>query len=640
LLLIFFLPCFQLKAGEVKTDSLLQVISITKVDSIKIITLLELSEVLKKTESKKAFSYANQALALAERSSYKKAIPKAYKLIADVYRLEANYIQAKDFYFKAFDLYKELNDQKGMSSASNYIGLMYDNEGLYADALKFYYVSLRINERLNDKESIAISYNNIGGVNDLLGNYEEALSFYFKSLKLKEEMKNIAGAANTNNNIGEVYKKSGRYEEAMDYYQRSLKQKKQLNNKRGMANTLNNIGEVYQLKSEYPQSLNYYQQALQLLNETDNKAGKATVYNNIGILLYRMGKNSEAIEYLKKGLSLASETGLIPEQHKAYVNLAEVYETNGNYKQANEHIKLNSALKDSLQNEKNSKRISELQARYESAQSKKEIVLLTKEKDLQQLQLYTSRVITIAVCIAFVLLLILVVVVIRGYKQKQKANQLLIEQNLSITKQKEEKELLLKEIHHRVKNNLQIINSLLRLHSHQLEDKRALALFEECLNRILSMAMIHEKLYKSKDLTNINVDSYITALTEGLVRSYQTNKNVALKVECSLETLSIDTLMPLGLILNELISNSLKYAFTGRDRGRIDIRLYKKRSDQLEMLVTDNGIGLPADFSWEGTNTLGIELVKTFVEQLNGTIEISSTQGTSFKISFEDIDKG
>jgi len=639
LLLAFLLRPFFVPAQELKPDSLLAIVAGSAADTIKVKALISLSSATRNDDVKKAFSYANDALALAGKAGYGTGIARSCNEIADLYRFQSNYMKAKDFYFKAFDTYKELNDQKGMSSASNNIGLLYDSQGMYADALKFYYVSLRINERMNDKAAISYSYNNIGGVNDLLGNYEEALSFYFKSLKLKEELKNPAGVANTNNNIGEVYKRSGNYDEAMRYYMKSLQQKKELNNKHGMANTLNNIGDVYLLKKDHRKALEYYNQSLQLFNETGDKAGRATVNNNIGVLYFKLSQYEPAAESLRKGLSLAIEVGLAPEQSRAYMTLAEISEASGNYRQANEYIKLNTAVKDSLLNDKNNRMMSEMQAKYESDQNKKEIALLTKEKDLQQLEIYSSRILVISVSIGFILLLILVIVVIRGYKQKQKANQLLVAQNTSITRQKEEKELLLKEIHHRVKNNLQIINSLLRLQSFQVEDKKVLALFEECQHRILSMAIIHEKLYKSKDLANIHVDDYIQTLAEGLIRSYRTNKDVELRVECTVETIGIDTLMPLGLILNELISNSLKYAFTGRNNGKIIIRLYKKGSDQLEMLVTDNGVGLPADFSWENSNTLGIELIKTLVEQINGSIAITNIQGTIFKITFQDIHK-
>jgi two-component sensor histidine kinase len=636
-MLVFATP--GLRAQQNKADSLQQVISNSGTDTTRANALIELSGLFRKTDIKRSFSLTEEALDVSLRNQYKLGIAKAYNSMGDLYRIESNLTRAKEFYFKAFDAFKEADDQKGISSAANNIGLLYDSQGMYADALKFYYVSLRINEKSNDKASISYSYNNIGGINELLGNYEEALKFYFKSLALKEALKNKAGVANTNNNIGEVYKKSGRYDEAMKYYQRSLQQKKELDNKHGMANTLNNIGEVYLLRSVYGKALEYYNQSLQLFIELDNKPGRAAVYNNIGYLFLKMRQYEQAMNYARKGLSLSIEIGLIPELQKSYQVLSEICTASGNYKEANEYIKLNGYLKDSLHNEKSTKLISEMQAKYDHDNNKKEIALLTKEKDLQQLELYSNRILTVSVSIGFGLLLILVIVVIKGYKEKQRVNRQLLEQNISITKQKEEKELLLKEIHHRVKNNLQIINSLLRLQSHQINDPRSIALFEECQNRILSMAMIHEKLYKSKDLANINVDNYIRTLAEGLIRSYSTDTPVNLKVECSVEKIGIDTLMPLGLILNELISNSLKYAFTGRNDGKIIIRIYKKGTGRLEMLVSDNGAGLPADFSWENQNTLGVELVKTLTGQINGTIEITKNPGTAFKITFEDVDK-
>lgn len=641
LLLLFLLfSCFSVAGNTGKKDSLIHFINQPQPDSLKIKALLQLSAELKKSNSMQAALYATQALKLSEINSLPQSIAKANSLIGDISRIGSNYTRAREYYMKALELYKSLNDSIGMSSAINYIGMMYANQGAYPDALKYYYMSLELNERMNDKSAIAISYNNIGNINDLLGNYDEALNFHFRSLKLKEEMKNYSGIANTLNNIGEIYKKQGKYDEAMDYYSRSLKLKKELKFIPGIANTLNNIGDVFLLKKEYYQSLSYYNQSLELLDSLDDKEGRAIVNNNIGILFFMMKQYARAADYLRKGLSLASEIGLMEEQRKAYLALANVYEAQGNYKLANEYIKQNSFIKDSLLNEKNTRLISEMQAKYESEENKKEIDLLTKEKYLQQLEIYNGRITTTSVSIGCLLLLVLVLVFLYAYKQKQKANLLLMTQNQDITKQKEEKELLLKEIHHRVKNNLQIINSLLRLQSHQVEDERSLSLFEECQNRILSMAIIHEKLYKSQDLANIDTKSYIETLSESLLRSYRTNKDVSIKVICKVSSVGIDTLMPLGLILNEIISNSLKYAFTGRSNGKITILLDRSSDTTYEMMIGDNGVGLPADFSWENSTTLGIELIKTLVDQINGTIDkVKDAPGTAFKISFTDITK-
>lgn len=617
----------------------MQALSQATSDSSRINTLLQLSAELKGISNLESFRFATQALALAGQHGSKHAIAKANQLIADYYRNEEEFLKAKEFYFKAYDLDKELSDTTGMSSAANYIGMMNANMGAYADALTYYMMSLRLNEQRKDLLAIAISYNNIGNINDLLGQYDDALNFYFKSLQLKQQTNNQSGVANTLNNIGEIYKKQGKYGEAMEYYNKSLELKRALKNKDGMANTLSNIGDVYTLTGEYKQALGYYDQSLQLLNELDDKEGKAVVYDNVGNLYFKMQNTSAAIDYVKKGLALAVEIGLVDEERKAYHSLAEIYEAKNDYKQANEYIRKSAQLKDSLTNEKNNRQISEIQAKYEYERSKKEIALLTKEKDVQQLEIYNGRILSLSVFVGFILLLIIVVVYVSGYIQKRKANRLLIVQHEDMRKQKDEKELLLKEIHHRVKNNLQIINSLLRLQSHQIEDKKALTLFEECQNRILSMAIIHEKLYRSEDLANIDTKSYIETLAMSLIRSYSMDKEVELDVNCNVSSVGIDTLMPLGLILNELISNSLKYAFDKTDHPKISIGLKKKYNGQFEMIVKDNGIGLPDDFSWENTTTLGLELIKTLVEQVDGTIEKEDGDGTVFRITFSDISK-
>lgn len=633
------MPFLTFSDNSIKEDSLLLFISKTNIDTVKIRSLLLLANEIRRTQSDRALIYASQALEISERISFKEGVAKSNQTIADVYRSGQNYFRAREYYFKAFDLFKELDDPKGMTSTSNYIGMMYANQGAYPEALKFYYVSLRLNEKMQDKTAIAISYNNIGNINDLLGNYEEALSFYFKSLKLKEETKNYLGVANTNNNIGEIYKKLRKYSSAMDYYFKSLEQKRNLKNEPGIANTLNNIADVYLLTKDHEKALRYYSESLAMLEKIGNKEGLATVNNNLGVLYFKMKQYNTAIEYLKKSLLLSKEIGVTEEERKSYLSLSEIYEIQGNYKLANTFIKLNAAIKDSLMNDKNTKLISELQAKYEYEKNKKEIAILTKTKDIQQLEIYNSNILILSFSFGLALLLALVIVFLKANKDKQTTNKILVEKNISITKQKEEKELLLKEIHHRVKNNLQIINSLLRLQSHHVEDQKVISLFEECQNRVMSMALIHEKLYKSSDLTNINAKNYIETLAESLMKSYKTDKEIELEVECSTSIISIDTLMPLGLILNEFISNSLKYAFVNKGQGKIRIQLEKLGTASYKMIVCDDGIGLPSNFSWENSTTLGIELIVTLVEQINGTIEKIDLPGTCFKIVFQDIPK-
>lgn len=200
-----------------------------------------------------------------------------------------------------------------------------------------------------------------------------------------------------------------------------------------------------------------------------------------------------------------------------------------------------------------------------------------------------------------------------------------------------EKEMLLREIHHRVKNNLQIIISLLKLQSKFVYDIRDLAIFNKSRSRVETMSLIHEKLYKSADISEINIGNYLGDLTAHLLKAYKVNSD---EVEYSIKAdkifVGIDTAIPCGLILNELISNILKHAFPEGHRGIIEISLIKC-GDDIILEVKDNGTGIPDSFNTEDSDSLGMQLIDTLVKQLEGQIEIDNSSGTSFKIKIKEI---
>ena len=197
----------------------------------------------------------------------------------------------------------------------------------------------------------------------------------------------------------------------------------------------------------------------------------------------------------------------------------------------------------------------------------------------------------------------------------------------------QEKEVLLKEVHHRVKNNLQIISSLLNLQSGYIDDERTLQMFKESQSRIQSMALIHEKLYQSEDLARVNFAEYIDSLVGFLMRSYGSGGvGIALNVEPVF--LSLDTSIPCGLIVSELVSNSFKYAFPKGHVGEIFVRLKSIDDEHYELSVGDTGIGFPEDVDFQETESLGLQLVTTLANQLDGEIELDRSNGTAFRICF------
>jgi PAS domain S-box-containing protein len=199
----------------------------------------------------------------------------------------------------------------------------------------------------------------------------------------------------------------------------------------------------------------------------------------------------------------------------------------------------------------------------------------------------------------------------------------------------QEKVVLLREIHHRVKNNLQVISSLLNLQSGYIEDKKSLEIFRESQTRVRSMALIHEKLYQSKDLNKIEFSEYIESLIKDLFKSYNVDSD-RIRLNSKLEGIyfEIDTAILCGLIINELVSNSLKHAFPSNKKGEVFIGLNKDAKNKYTLILKDDGIGFPSTVDFRKTESLGLQLVTTLTEQLGGTIELNNNGYTEFKIVF------
>lgn len=197
----------------------------------------------------------------------------------------------------------------------------------------------------------------------------------------------------------------------------------------------------------------------------------------------------------------------------------------------------------------------------------------------------------------------------------------------------DEKVVLLKEVHHRVKNNLQIIASLLSLQSNQIDDDETLELFANSEHRVRAMATIHERLYLSEDLAKIDFGDYVEALVEGLVDSYQTGQNVSLMTAVDEITLDLDQAIPCGLMLNELVSNSLKYAFVDDRRGALEVRM-NTTDTGYRLTVRDDGVGFPDHIDFRQSPSLGLQLINTLTQQLRGTIQMQNEEGTQFIVDF------
>lgn len=207
-----------------------------------------------------------------------------------------------------------------------------------------------------------------------------------------------------------------------------------------------------------------------------------------------------------------------------------------------------------------------------------------------------------------------------------------------ITKQNDEMKTLLKETHHRIKNNLQVVHSLLKFQSRELEDLEVVKMFTETQNRVLSMALLHEKLYQSYSLKNVNANEYLKLLVKEFIENYGIDKNISFEINVGNFILGSNTLVPLGLLTNELISNSLKHGFKKQKKGHIKVLLKKISNLKYRLTIADNGIGIPKDFFENKSKSLGKKLIKTFTKQLLGNIKVENIPGGVISVDFYQID--
>ena len=338
-------------------------------------------------------------------------------------------------------------------------------------------------------------------------------------------------------------------------------------------------------------------------------------------------------EPIKQTIAVTSPTLItVPDPESPIIKLKKAQENfaaNGNFKDAYAISLQLKQVTDSLVKNEAQQHLLRARLSYDSLQQAESQKTYQKDLLQKQLEVDSSQKIIYLVIIGLVLALLLAFAFYRNYKNTQKTNRI-IEASLI------EKETLLKEIHHRVKNNLQIVSSLLNLQANRTEDEHLKKIMGEAKNRINSMALIHQKIYQSGNLSSIDFQTYIEQMVQSMEANFNTHKKkISYHIDTHHVVLDIDTSIPLGLIINELLTNIYKYAFNDRDNGTVTISLQQKNKEELELHIADDGMGLPQNFDINTLNSLGIKLVKGLSNQLKGTIRFENNNGTHCFINFK-----
>ncbi len=511
--------------------------------------------------------------------------------------------------------------KRDLAFLNTQLGYVYERRGRLDKATDYAEISLRLGKELRDRKAIALAYSDLSNLFWKQSKAETGLEYALKSLEIFEEI----GITDLDYDFtlyvaGNNYLSLKEYEKAKQYYEHALI----IGERYGF---YNNLSDIYISLLDLYVYLNTYQEAeeagvnaVKYAKMLSNDFLLMRSWLSIGKMNIQRGDYTLAIKNLRKSIDIATEDfgdGFYLAQ--AYEGLGRAYAGNHDYQQAYKAMAEYDRLKAQIFTAEADQRTSLLRTELDLADKEGQILhqesLISRQKTRQ----------TLFIIIAILMLLLLLL------SYQAIANN--VRKNRLLQKQNNDKEFLIMEIHHRVKNNLEMVSSLLSLHAAQIKDKLVSDAMLESQHRVLSMAMIHQKLYTGKHLTSIEMKDYFENLLEYTVDAFGMVGKVAIEIDMPELELDVDAATPIGLIVNELVTNSLKYAFPDHREGKITVGLHKI-ADIFQLKVIDDGVGFTAGDEVAGTG-FGTQLIALLTKQLDGKMNLKTSQGTSVSIQFQ-----
>ncbi len=584
--------------------------------------------------------------------------------------------KAEGFLRDAEELLKEPPDSINYIVIQYYHGLINKNNGNFADAIPYFRSYIQFYENQKDSLKVAAGFYQLGSVFKRLGDYDASLDNYISALNLYRILGKTKRTASTLNALGGVFRGIKRHDDAIRTYEEALRLQKEVGNQVGIANVHNNLALIYIDKKEYDSSLKHFKEQERICKEQNDEGGLGYLYENIGAMYRDQGKLESAESYFRKSIAIRKKLDDTRNLAHTRINLGRVLASLGNSEEGNELItqgltkaeelgmwrivqtgrlamselkekegdfegalvfhRSYLSIKDSILNMDVANRVTELDAKYGKEEDTRQIVFLTSENELKESRLREASTRNKLFAAGLIIALLLAGFTYFLFRQRKRNNEVLKEKNDVISKALDEKNLLLREIHHRVKNNLQVISSLLSLQSRYIKDENAIKAIEEGRTRVRSMALIHQSLYQKENLVGIDIKSYFEKLLSELFRTYKVDGGkIELEMDIAPLNLDVDTMIPLGLIMNELVSNALKHAFKDRESGLLSLTV-KEEDDKLVLQVKDNGIGLENPDIFEGNSSFGNKLISSFSKKLNAELKVESKEGTQVEMRIKN----
>jgi two-component sensor histidine kinase len=547
-----------------------------------------------------------------------------FRLIVSIAHSHPNMDTALRFSKMSFQLAQKINEPILQAEALEEISHLENKLGNIGKSISASFRALQIYESRDMSLRQASTYTQLA--NNYLSNqnYSSAISYLKKAKTIFENSNSDTKLAYTILNLGEVYRLSSHDDSAKTSFKNVLKLNEIIKSDIAESYSLGNLGMVYSTQDSLEMAKTNLQEAIDILRELKDSYATSVYLAELGEVYQKENSPKQAEEKYLEAMTMAQEAGLKEQIRDFSEKLTQFYEQQGNYNKALAYQKLFQVYQDSLVNKANIQEIERLKAGYEIDKRESEIGLLSQANTNQKYFLWAlGGGIFAAIALLWVLY--------KGNKRIKKANTALVAQKAVVSEREQEKALLLRELNHRVKNNLQMISSLLSLQSNELEGHPARDALMAGKDRVEALSLVHRKLYQDGAETRIGLKEYLEELVLGLFHGYQANFEP--KLEITDVDVSVDTAIPLALIINEMVVNSLKYAYTGVKDPSFLLQMNEVDS-HLTIEIMDNGKGFSEEVN-QKENSFGLKLVRSLVEQLEGTLKKMEGDGTHWQVQLK-----
>ncbi|MGK6350861.1 sensor histidine kinase [Parapedobacter sp. DT-150] len=579
----------------------------------------------------------NKAWKMAISISYRRGIADGYYYTGCVYEQKGEQQTAVRYFEKAVSLYTQGQFLNNLPDCNRRLGQLYMQQRSYYGALQRFLEGLQVAENQENQESqIELRIQLANYHNTVSSDYQEAILLLDGAEALVRTHGYIAALGRIYLQYSISHTKQRNYERALHYSQLAKQAFEPDTGRENLLRALLAEGEVYEETRDAARLATVLERSETLL---DSVASDALTFRHqllYATELYFLGDYSSALDVCERLYTQLKDKARTETWSGLRALQARIHYARGNLQKADSLFNDYAYTKDSLYA---AQYIGQGAAMHENYQLEK----FERQIREQELQLSNTNYQRYGLIGGIVVLLAVLGILYFHFREKDKLAHRVATKNAAISVQNEvlkqankQNDLLLREIHHRVKNNLQIINSLLSLQSRKTTNEEAIAVMQDSMSRINSIALIHNKLYQQQNLHQLNIQEYIEQLGAHLLRIYNVSKKyIDLQVEANDVSLDIDTAISVGLILTELITNSLKHAFIGREEGEIQVLVRQEGDLDYELVFKDNGIGIPEAKQKQTSETLGFRLIHSLTRQLTGTVRYTFDVFSTYSIRFK-----